>query len=40
MDGSREGDLKAPTETLILVLGQKLLFSRYLMRNPYMMAGT
>lgn len=38
VDESRAGGLKAPAETLILVLGQKLLFSRYPMRNPYMMA--
>lgn len=37
---SRVGGLEAPTETLILVLGQKCLGSRYLMRNPYMMPGT
>lgn len=40
MDKSRAGGVKAPTEALILVSGEKLLFPRYLMRNPYMMAGT
>lgn len=40
VDESRAAGLKTPTETSILVLGQKILFSRYPMRNPYVVADT
>lgn len=36
VDEIRVGGLKAPIKTLVLVLGQKWLWLRFLMRNPYM----